>query len=337
MSPLLRKSLILAILTHMAFIVFWGGSTYLSLNFNWGHNSDINEVIVDLTLVGNDFSIGEDTRIVSQGDNGAGAEPSENGEKSVAPEEDPQQMTRISENEAEQRIEENISDERAPTENVDDSGTNFTQTEQGNDLSQAIDDIAGENVVVEDSTQNTNDKPEEDPQEEQPQDEASALRFPIPVTDIPAPPNRPSDLKNIANREEASRQARANENQNEASGQGNSGAPGDNLDDILGNAMDGENQLKVRDAVIAQLGQRGCYNPPLAPEEKKYYIPVVITLSAAGQIINAEFESGYRPKDDYERAKADAALRATQHPACETINGIVGMVSEGKQLTIPFQ
>ncbi len=332
MSPLLKKSFILAVALHIVFIVLWSASTYLSIGL--GGKTETNENIVDLSLIDDDYTIGEETRIVSRGNEGSLAEEEPEEEKPEEPElqedPEPQQMTKITENTAEQSVEENIGDERAPTENVDDRGTNFAQAEQGFDISQAVSDLTKEDVVVE-NLQNKPPKPAE--AEDEPKDEASTLRFPIPASDIIAAPNRPSDLKNLANRDEAAPRPQS-QNNSDGNQQGSPGQNNDSLDDILGNAMGGENQLQIRDAIIKQLG--ACYNPPIVPTSEKYRIPVVVTLSAAGEIIKADFEEGYRPKDDYERAKADAALRAAQNPACQRVNGAAGIVQEGHKITIPF-
>lgn len=338
MTPLLKKSFILAVVLHITFVILWSTSTYLSIGL--GGKIEVNENIVDLSLIDDDYTIGDETRIVSQGNEGSFAkepeeeEAEEEPEEKPAPEEEetPQQMTKLSENEAEQRVEENISNERAPTENVDDRGSNFTQAESGFDLSQAVNELTtGEDVVVE-QPQNEPLKPAEP--EDKPQDEASSLRFPIPATEVPGPPNKPSDLKNLANRMEAAPRPQS-QNNTDGNKPGSPGEAGDSLDDILGNATSGGNQLQIRDAVIKQLGR--CYNPPIVPTDKKYRIPVVVTLSASGQITKAEFEAGYSPQDGYERAKADAALRAAQNPNCQNIGGASGIVGEGTQITIPFQ
>lgn len=334
MSPLLKKAFVFAVLTHIAFMLFWGGSTYLSMGLGWGRKVEVNSNPVDFIAIDDDFSIGDETAIQSQGDEGGITDTPTEEDIPEQVEPEPEPITKPAENEAEKVIEENEGEDRAPTENVENRGTNFTQTESGNDTAANANDSLGvDEMLIEE--QPSQEKTKEEPKEE-PIDPASRLRFPIPATDVATPPNRPSDLKNIANKLDSAPKPQAQGNQERAGQEGTPGAEGDSLEDILGNATSGGNTLKASDAIAKQVGERGCYNPPIIPTQKTYRIPVVVTLSSSGQITDASFKAGYSPQDDYEDKRAQAALRAVQDPRCNTIEALSGQVEEGRKETIIF-
>ncbi len=336
MSPLLRKAFFFAIFTHIAFMVFWGGSTYISMGLGWGRKVEVNNNAVDFIAIDDDFSIGDETRIVSQGNEGGATDTPEEEEIPEQEEQEDTPITPPSENIADRNVEENMGEENAPTDRGE-SGSNFTQPEEGLDISAGVSDITGDDAMLV-PEQPSAEPPKDEPEEEEPQDPASRLRFPIPATDVAAPTNRPSDLKNIANRIEASERPTQSGDENRA---GQEGAPGENIDDLMnsisGNASEGGNQLDVRDAIVKQVSSSSCYQGTSRLTNNEYRIPVVVTLSSAGEVKNAELERGYTPSDDYERAAVDNALRAFHHPRCQSFASLNGQVEEGQQVTIIFQ
>ncbi|MFV0432154.1 MAG: hypothetical protein ACK5MJ_08290 [Alphaproteobacteria bacterium] len=333
MTPILKKSLIVSFILHVALLLGGGKGIGAIMGLILGlfgidisHNTDqkIDIPVVDISVV----EISDVTNIPMQGDNGSNAkeveeQPQE--EPAKAPEE---VITKATEKEAEKVVEENIGDERAPTENVDDAGSNFTQGETTDQLAEEVMKITEEEV----------DKPKED-KEEPPKEEEkpkSEYKWDVPISDIVIK-NRPSDLKNLANREEAAPQAQS---QGENQTSDNAGDMGENLDDILGqelaNSTSGEATATLISAIKGQLG--ACYAPPISyPTGRDYTILIRAVFSANGRIISSQYAPGYNPLDDIERARADAALRATRDSNCNQINLPNGQIEEGYTIDLPFK
>ncbi len=128
----------------------------------------------------------------------------------------------------------------------------------------------------------------------------------IPLSDIKTP-DRPAALRTIAAREE----------------EGTSRQGGKTISATLGQA-------------IAQRVAR-CFRPPVGnPNQQIGAIPLNITFSQDGYIIDAALKSGYRPSSNAESAFANAALQAAKHPNCQPFPTPQGGFDEGQQILLNF-
>lgn len=332
MSPILKKSLIASALLHI--LVIFGGSLGIGVLFAWvlnlfgidvqKHEDKIDVPVVDISIV----EISDVTNIPIVGDNGTNADTPQ--EEPQAQEPQPEEViAQPTENTAEEVVEENVGDETAPTEAVDDAGSNFTQSEAADALSEEVMTIV-EEVKEEDP------KPEEQPKEEPKPEEQ--YNWDIPISEVVVQ-NRPSEFKNLANREEAAPQAQTTEipENQPAEAQGDVGP---NLDDLLNsevaNSTSGEATATLISVIKGQLG--ACYSPPVSyPTGRDYTILIRAVFSGDGRIVNSQYAPGYVPQDDIERARADAALRATRNSNCNQINLPSGSIEDGYSIDLPFK
>ncbi|MFV0320989.1 MAG: hypothetical protein ACK5LE_01230 [Alphaproteobacteria bacterium] len=331
MSPILKKSLIASALLHV-FVIF-GSSLGIGVLFAWllnlfgidiqKHEDKIDVPVVNISVV----EISDVTNIPVVGDNGTNADTPQ--EEPQPLEQQPEEVVaKPAENIAEDVVEENVGDETAPTEAVDDAGSNFTQNETADALSEEVMTIVEE---VKDKP-----APEEQPKEETKPTEQ--YKWDVPISEVVVQ-NRPAEFKNLANREEAAPQAQTTQTETTPPAEAQ-GEVGPNLDDLLNNEVANSTSGAATATLISVIkGQLGaCYSPPVSyPTGRDYTILIRVVFSADGRIVNSQYAPGYVPQDDIERARADAALRATRNSNCNQINLPNGSIEDGYSIDLPFK
>lgn len=332
MSPILKKSLIASVFLHV--LIIFGSSLGIGVLFAWvlnlfgidiqKHEERIDVPVVDISIV----EISDVTNIPIVGDNGTNADTPK---EEPAPVEKPAEevIAKPTETIAEEVVEENVSDENAPTEAVDDAGSNFAQNEAADALSEEV------MTIVED----VEDKPtpEEQPKEEEKKPNEQ-YKWDVPISEVVVQ-NRPAEFKNLANREEAAPQVQTAQTETTQPTEAQ-GDVGPNLDDLLNNEVanstSGEATATLISVIKGQLG--ACYSPPVSyPTGRDYTILIRAVFSADGRIVNSQYAPGYVPQDDIERARADAALRATRNSNCNQINLPNGSIEDGYSIDLPFK
>lgn len=202
-------------------------------------------------------------------------------------------VAREFENEAEETVEQITGVDRAPTENVSEDASNFTQTEENIAPPVQSNNVSSETSNAEDSVT---------------QEAVAANEYTrdIPLSDVKTP-DRPAALRTIAKREEA----------------GTSRSGGKKITATLGQA-------------IAQRIAR-CFRPPVgSPNQRVGAIPLYITFSQDGYVLEAILKKDYRPSSSAEGAFAEASLQAARHPNCQPFPTPEGGFDEGQQILFNF-